>query len=267
LNTFRHSGKLGDIIYSLPAVRMLGGGIFYVDPVTQYLGKPPLGREAAQMMVELLETQDYIHRAAIYGREPVTYDLDRFRNAAIPVHIFNSIKADTNDIAGLIWGGFAKELGMRVIPTIEVDLLQFHWDSVGLPGKVDPNTPWITGIAKKQVAEIVISRTGRYSGNFDWSGAKQYASRSVFVGLEEEWQAFRAAYFDVGFYKANSLLDFARVVAGAKLFMGSQSFGLALASAMLIPIVAEICGPNPVTISPINGHRVLKQHLVEAYIN
>ena len=58
--SFRHSGKLGDIIYSLPAVRALGGGIFYVDAATAYFEKPALGRETAQMMVDLLETQNYI---------------------------------------------------------------------------------------------------------------------------------------------------------------------------------------------------------------
>jgi hypothetical protein len=267
LNSFRHSGKLGDIIYSLPAVRALGGGIFYVDPVTEYLGKPPMGRESAQMMVELLETQDYIHRAELYEQQPVTHDLDRFRNTAIPVHIFNSIKAETSKLAGLLLGGFVQELGTRMIPTVEVNLLQFHWQSMGLPGKADSNTAWLTGFDKKPIADIVISRTGRYSGAFDWSGAKQYVNRSIFVGLEEEWQAFRSAYFDVEFYKVSSLVDFARVVAGAKLFMGNQSFGLALASAMLIPAVAELSGPNPIWISPINGHRVLDQNLVEAYIS
>jgi hypothetical protein len=267
VNSFRHSGKLGDIIYSLPAVKALGGGIFYVDPVTEYLGKPPLGRDSAQLMVELLKTQDYIQHAELYGYQPVTHDLDRFRDRAIPAHIFNSIKAETGKIAGFMLGGFVQELGARMIPTVEINLLQFHWQSVGLPGHADPNTPWITGLDKKRIADIVISRTGRYSGSFDWSGARQYARRSVFVGLEEEWQEFRSAYFDVEFYKVSSLVDFARVVAGAKLFMGNQSFGLALASAMLVPAVAELCGPNPISISPVNGHRVLDQNLVEAYIS
>lgn len=30
--TFKHSGDLGDIIFALPAVRALGGGILYLDP-------------------------------------------------------------------------------------------------------------------------------------------------------------------------------------------------------------------------------------------
>jgi hypothetical protein len=267
LNTFRHSGKLGDIIYSLPAVRALGGGIFYVDYVTEYPGKSPLGIQTAKMMVELLDTQDYIRSAALYEGEPIIYDLDRFRKKAVPAHIFNVLKAETDRIAGLLFGKPILDLRQRVIPQMEVNLPQFHWESAGLPGRADLDTPWLNGIPQKSIAEIVISRTGRYPGTLDWSGLKQYASRSVFVGLEEEWQAFQSAYFNVGFYKVSSLLDFAQVVSGAKLYVGNQSFGLALADAMLIPRVAELWGPNPIRMSAINGHHSLKQNVVEAYIN
>ena len=84
MNSFRHSGKLGDIIYSLPAVRALGGGIFYVDASTTYFEKPALGRATAQMMVDLLETQEYIHGAAIFNENPspvtsIAFAAKRFR--------------------------------------------------------------------------------------------------------------------------------------------------------------------------------------------
>jgi hypothetical protein len=65
MNSFRHSGKLGDIIYSLPAVKALGGGSYFVDHRTEYLQKPPLGEQAAKMMTDLLLTQDYVRHAAL----------------------------------------------------------------------------------------------------------------------------------------------------------------------------------------------------------
>jgi hypothetical protein len=266
LNTFRHSGKLGDIIYSLPAVRALGGGVFYVDHVTQYREKPPLGIETAEMMIELLQTQDYIHRAALYKGEPLTHDLDRFRSKAVPAHIFNIVKAETDKAAGLLFGSFATEIRRRVIPNLEINMPQFHWESVGLPGKADPDIPWMNGIPKKPIADIVLSKTGRYCGKLDWLRLKEYASRSVFVGLEEEWQAFRSTYFDLEFYKVSSLLDFAQVVTGAKLFVGNQSFGLALADAFLVPRVAELWEPNPIRMSAVKAHHILTQDVVEAYI-
>jgi hypothetical protein len=51
MNSFRHSGKLGDIIYSLPAVRALDGGSYFIDHRTEYFRKPPLGEQTARMMV------------------------------------------------------------------------------------------------------------------------------------------------------------------------------------------------------------------------
>ena len=32
MKTFKHSGDLGDIILSLPAVSSMGGGVLYLDP-------------------------------------------------------------------------------------------------------------------------------------------------------------------------------------------------------------------------------------------
>ena len=32
MKTFKHSGDMGDIIFSLPTIRALGGGVLYLDP-------------------------------------------------------------------------------------------------------------------------------------------------------------------------------------------------------------------------------------------
>jgi hypothetical protein len=267
LNTFRHSGKLGDIIYSLPAVRALGGGTFYVDAATEYFKKPPLGREAAQMMVDLLETQEYIHGAAVFSGEPVTCDLDRFRDKAVPVHFFNIFNSQTDKLAGLLFGNGVQALRRTIVPGLEVDLPQYHWEAAGLPGTVDLSTPWIQGIEGKPLAEIVISKTSRHPGTLDWLALKKHASHSVFVGLAEEWQAFRETYFDLDFYRVSNLLEFAQVVAGAKLYVGNQSFGLALAEAMLVPRIAELWESSPNRMPAIRGHHVVTPEVVEAYIH
>jgi hypothetical protein len=266
VNSFRHSGKLGDIIYSLPAVRALGGGVFYVDAATTYFEKPALGRDAAQMMVDLLKTQEYIHSAAIFNGEPISCDLDRFRGKAVPVHVFNIFNSETDKLAGFLFGNAVRELRQKLIPGLEVNLPQCHWEIAGLPGRADVNTPSLQGIEPKPLAEIVISKTSRHQGTLNWLGLKEYASRAVFVGLPEEWSTFRDNYFDVSFYQVSGLLEFAQVVAGAKLYVGNQSFGLALADAMLIPRIAELWESNPIRMSAIRGHQVLTVEVVEAYI-
>lgn len=265
--TFRHSGKLGDIIYSLPTVKALGGGTFYVDYRTEYLGKPPLGKETALMTVKLLETQDYIEKASLYEEEPISYNLDEFRNKAVPIHFFNLIKNESDEISGALFGPLVKEIRKQIFPTSEVDLPQLIWESAGLAGEVDLSSPWITGIPQKRIADIVVSKTIRYPGKLDWPRLKEYASRSIFVGLEEEWRAFCKAYFEIEFYRAEDLLDLAEVIAGAKLFVGNQSFALALADAMLIPRVAQLWEPSPNRISPVNSHRALTQDIIRTYVS
>ena len=266
VKTFRHSGNLGDIVYSLPAVKALGGGIFYVDYRTQYAEKPPLGRETALMMAEFLETQDYVERAALYEGQPVDYDLDRFRDKAVPICILNLIKSHADNLAGMLLGSPAKELRQLLIPNLEVDLPQCHWDSAGLAGQADLSAPWIASVSKKVIADIVVCKTPRYAGKLDWFSLKEYSSRSIFVGLEAEWRNFRKDYFDIGFYLVDSLLDFAQVIAGAKLYIGNQSFGLALADAMLIPRVADLSNTIPIRIPASKAHRTLTRNIIESYV-
>lgn len=75
--TAKISGNCGDVIYSLPTFRALGGGLLYLNP-TQ-------GREVnftlahALALVPLLEQQEYIAGVRIWEGQPVDYDLDRFR--------------------------------------------------------------------------------------------------------------------------------------------------------------------------------------------
>jgi hypothetical protein len=219
------------------------------------------------MLVKLLETQQYVERASLYEGEPMDYDLDRFRNQAIPLHVFNVIKSEVDELAGKLFGAVVKDWRQTMIPRLELDLPQLHWNSVGLSGRVDLSTPWITGIAKESVAEIVVSKTARRPGKLDWWALRDYADRSVFVGLEEEWQAFCKAYFEIAYHRTKDLLHFAQVVAGAKLFVGNQSFGLALADAMLIPRVAQLWEPSPNRLGSANTHYVLTQDIVKTYLS
>jgi hypothetical protein len=265
MNSFRHSGKLGDIIYSLPAVKSLGGGSYFVDHRTEYLRKPPLGKQAAKMMTDLLLTQHYIQHAALYDGQPVTCDLDRFREIAVGVHFFNGVRAQTNRITGMLFGGLAEQTRAQLIPKIEIDLPQCHWECAALPGKANVE-PWLSGINKKRVADIVICKTNRHPGKLEWNVLRPFAQKAVFIGFETEHVAFSCSHFLVEFYKATDLVDLAEVIAGAKLFVGNQCFGLALADAMSLPRVVEVWDESPNRMSAMNAHCVLTRDIVERYV-
>ena len=93
-NTFKHSGTLGDLIYSLPLVKHFGGGKFYlhlnqVDWIGQhYYGAKPnpfhQGRMNAQdyeFMKSFMRAQDYIEDFLPLDPKAteITHNLDKFR--------------------------------------------------------------------------------------------------------------------------------------------------------------------------------------------
>jgi hypothetical protein len=89
MKTYKHSGDLGDIIFSLPVISSNGKGILYLDPnggekeplvSWSNYDKTKLTKESIDKIKPLLEQQDYIHEVRYW--EPgikVDYNLDKFR--------------------------------------------------------------------------------------------------------------------------------------------------------------------------------------------
>lgn len=259
---------MGDIVYSLPTVKALGGGIFYVDHFTRYWHKEPLGKKSALMMVELLETQEYIVEAGLYDGQPVTHDLDKFRDTAVRNIGHHFVNGFMNDISNTFFGGLFNDMHNKIFNDVNMHLPLSHWRAMGQQGRLDLSKPWLTGIEKKEAAPIVVCKTPRYSGKLDWMALQEYEDRCVFIGLETEWQAFRRSFFDIKFYQVKNLLEFAMVVAGAKLYVGNQSFGLALADGMMMPRVAQLWELNPNRLPPADNYQeTLTRSFVEKYIS
>ena len=71
MNNFYHRGATGDVIYAMPTIKALGGGIFNVN----------LPDDLYNTVLPLLESQEYIYEVK-KGREFVgnVFNLDKFRN-------------------------------------------------------------------------------------------------------------------------------------------------------------------------------------------
>ena len=82
MNNFYHSGATGDVIYSLPTIKALGGGIFNIQ----------LPDNLYDTILPLLEAQDYIHEVK-KGREltGTIYNLDLFRSN-IDLHLTHLVQ-------------------------------------------------------------------------------------------------------------------------------------------------------------------------------
>jgi len=222
MNTFKHSGTLGDIIYALPIMKHLGSGEFYlhmnqIDWIgMHYYGSKPTAFHQGRMtqkdlefMRSFFEAQPYITKFAALdpNTDAITHNLDRFRPA------FVSHPGNYVDI-------YATTFGITDLTT----------------QSTLRNSPWLFVPAMDTKSKpIVINRTARWTPRTlspQWEEWKMQGmeEHSVFVGLPEEHTAFeRATGWDIPFRPTNTLLELAQVIANSSQFIGNQSVALSVA--------------------------------------
>ena len=203
MNAF-HSGCIGDIIYSIPTLRELGCTHLYVNdrPWT----KPILHRIGVYK--RLLESQGIA--VSPHEGEKIDYDLSTYRNG------------------GLLYG---QNIATRVA----------NWMLV----KPDLNKPWLS-IGSKHPAtkgKIVISRGARWHGEyFPWKQiVEELGEHCLFIGLQEELDAFCDQFGDVEYLPTEDLYEAAQAIAGSDLFIGNQSSPNAICEGLKHPCVQECC--------------------------
>lgn len=223
MNKYKHSGTMGDLLYSMAIVRHLGGGEFYLHQnqvdwiASHYYRAEPLpfhqGRmndRDFQFMESFIRAQSYI--TGFDRLDPktteITHNLDLFRP------IFVGHPGNYVDIYASIWGITDPET-----------LAELR------------NTPWFTVPEPKKLEGIdfVVNRTERWVSPTPHPAYSQWRDegvdqRSVFVGLKSEYDRFIAQTgWRTEYYPTETMLDLAAVIAAADQFIGNQSQCLALA--------------------------------------
>lgn len=221
-NVMTHSGDAGDIIYGLAAAQALDGGMLFITPDNKY--PYPLNSRWSRMggeakwvdnLVPLIEAQPYILKARYTHGHPssTTHDLNRFR---IP------------------W----KERTARDFDSI----LKLHMDAFNLPL---PTEPWLTVPDPVVIPgkPFVVNRTARYQNDkFPWDRlVPKYSDEMVFVGEWKEYCLFCgfAPAKRIHYFPTANALELARVVAGAKVFIGNQSLALSIAHGLKKAVIVE----------------------------
>jgi len=216
--TFKHSGDLGDIVYALPTMRALGGGVLMLDPeggesdplvVAGTKNRTHLTRERIDVIRSLLLAQDYVDDVVYWNGEKPDFNLDRFR-----AHLVNRNLADAHLAA------FGLPTGERDRPWISAA------DPIKIPGR-----------------DTVIARSVRQQGNFNfWERTMpQIVDRCVYVGLPKEHEIFEYTFeMKVEYRPTADLLELARVIAGGEQFIGNSSLPHSLAEAMKKPLILEV---------------------------
>ena len=233
MNKYKHSGTMGDLIYSLPVVKHFGGGEFYlhlnqVDWIGQhYYNSTPapfhrgrMTQEDYEFMKTFMEAQDYISQFETLdpSRTEITHNLDRFRPAFVH-HPGNYVDIYCQTF-GLLDTRLQQELR---------------------------NQPWLTVPEPRPIKDrpYVINRTARWlptdtKDTWDHWRLEGVEQQSVFVGLPQEYDEFRQfSGWDIPHEPTPSLLDMAQVIAGAAQFVGNQSVALSLAIGLGVDWVCE----------------------------
>lgn len=221
MKTYKHSGTLGDLIYSLAIIPKLGTGEFKValnnieNCVAQYGYRPdevdPAHRgrfteQDFQWLKPLLERQNYITRATTWkqGDAETDVDLDKFR--------------------GVLFRGF------------EGNYVEAYHRTFNLPFMMnDYDTPWLEADAIK-TRPMIVSRTFRYrdpASDSVWTEMAvngRLQELGLFVGTPAEHQDFVSITgVDIPYHPVKDFLELANIVAGAELVMANQNFVYSLA--------------------------------------
>ena len=212
--SFKHAGDAGDVVFSLPTIRALGGGTLYLNKLPG-LVREVMTQAKRDFIAPLLESQPYISSVQMYSGNAVCYDLNYWRE-----YYFKHPEK------GLSLASFC----CRAFDVDESVL----------------NEPWLV-CDKKEIEPVVIARSPRYHlAEFPWKRVVQkYKSQSVFVGLQAEHAEFCSAFGYVPFYNVANALDLAMVINGAKLAILNQSFPGAIAEGLKKPKILECCPSHP----------------------
>lgn len=242
--TCKHSGNAGDVIYSLPAARILGGarGVslkLALDVPLQDrmilaghpLGGVQLNRKMYDMLAPLLAAQEYIRELDAYDGGSVDYDLDSFRDSPLQLD--------------------------------RIGISRWYFHMFGLAG--DLSLPWLKVVPDESFAEtIIVSRSFRYRNvSLDYGVLKNYGE-VAFAGLPDEVEDMRKQLPSVRWVEVKDFLELARMIAGSRLFIGNQSFPFSLAEGLKVRRILE-ADPGSPNVVPTgeNAYDVLFQKQLE----
>lgn len=220
---FHHSGDYGDILYSLPVTKALGGGALFISTDNRYphpknskwalAGGDP---EWVNNIKPLLEAQSYIDRVSFTHGTPhsTDYDLNKFR---------------------LPW----KERTAKDFHSI----FRLHADAFNLT--IPEDEPWLTvpDPVPSSNRSIAVNLTSRYRNEKTrWDLlVKRHHAQMIFVGTDQEAELFNGIAYPlkVPHYRTVNLLQAAQVIAGSKCFIGNQSACLAIAHGLGKNVIVE----------------------------
>jgi len=221
--TFKHSGNAGDIIYSLPSIKMICDNQNKLAVIYIKLNQPsgftdaqhPLGgvmmnRTMYDLLKPLLTTQSYVLDVLYFEKEnipSIDYDLDRFR--------IDNLNLSSGNISQWINNSYPELRPNLYEPSIKVS------DNI------------------KAKDYIIVNRSSRYQNLFfDYSQLSKYEN-VYFVGVESEFKALRLHNPNIIHLQVPNFCKMAEYIKNCQLFIGNQSMAFAIAEQLKVPRILE----------------------------
>jgi len=253
--TFKHSGDLGDIIYSLPTIQKLGGGVLYLDP-TGGVGDEECGKHCSpnrardlkkvvkfnqkgcDFITPLLKEQKYIHDVKIWNGEKVTWNLNKHRELFATHHPMNLAEQHLKAFNVSDYPYEEKTVWSLLPPWLEV-----------------PDNGLLVYKALGGLNKAVITRSLRYQSQHNvWDHHMQANFQNIqdgiFFGTPLEHQAFNETFScNLPLFELNNALEAAQIIKHSSYFLGNQSFFYAIMIGLgSVPNYLEVCPFVPNTL-------------------
>lgn len=219
-STFVHGGDVGDLIYALPTMKALGGGILALVP---HKVREPFTEAKAHRLIPLLKQQAYLPEVEFMSQSPqAPYNFNSFRS---------SYKRG------------------KTLAAMQSEMFGLNGETV--------IKPWLTVDRPIKAGDysVILHRSSRYQNpKFPWKRVlEKYRGKALFVGLDREWSAFCKEFGSVEYHRTADFLELARLIAGAKLFIGNQSAPYSIAEGIKQTSILESC-PEALDCQFIRGN-------------
>ncbi len=217
-----HSGNSGDVIYALPTIKKIYEltGV----PINLYLrlnrplpepvysnsphsmGSVMISKNMAEILLPLLNSQDYIYKSEAYNNQKIHIDLDFFRSKTISLSNSNLAR----------WCSYVT----GITPEL--------WK------------PWLRAAPNFSYADkIILARSERYrNSTINYSFLSSYKN-TVFIGVKSEYEDMKKVIPDLKWLQVKNFLELTQIIAGCKFFVGNQSFPYSLAEGLKTPRILE----------------------------
>lgn len=210
VQTWFHSGDLGDIIAALPAVRQSGGGDLVIGQHPGSGTRETMTQARFDLIAPLLRQQPYLQEVRFGGA--CGTQISTFRR--------KSSRREGENLAQ--WQ--ARHLGIE-----RLDL-----------------SPWLTVDAQVK-SGVLMARSSRYwNPSFQWRKLREQHPQAVFIGTADEHRQFQQyTTREIRWQRTADFLELARLIAGCELFIGNQSAPFWIAAGLGVPILQETCREHP----------------------